>query len=86
MYPPYPGSVARARERAQALEAYFQHPPGNSQGLHTPVIPTTQRSNGHMNMAQGEQLPRHLSRPAASTSSHQVHQQEEILQKLKTRC
>ncbi|WOH04603.1 hypothetical protein DCAR_0624014 [Daucus carota subsp. sativus] len=56
MFPPYPGSVARARERAQALEAYFQHPPGNSQGLHTPVMPTLRRSNGHRNMAQGDTL------------------------------
>lgn len=32
------------------------------------------------------QLPRHLSRPAASTSYHQAHQQEEILQKQKTLC
>ncbi|XP_076941421.1 E3 ubiquitin-protein ligase IPI1-like isoform X2 [Bidens hawaiensis] len=27
LIPPHPGSAARARERAQALQAYFQHPP-----------------------------------------------------------
>ncbi|XP_074358201.1 E3 ubiquitin-protein ligase RFI2-like isoform X1 [Apium graveolens] len=59
-FPPYPGSAARGRERVQALQAYFQLLPGNSQGLHTPVIPTTRRSNGHRNMAQGE--------PVASSS------------------
>lgn len=31
-------------------------------------------------------LHHHLSRPMASTSSHQVHHQEEIIQKQKTRC
>lgn len=32
------------------------------------------------------QLHHHLSRPAVSTSSHQVHQQEGIILKQKTRC
>lgn len=53
MLPPYPGSAARARERAQALQAYFQHPPAHSQGVRTPVMPATRRSSGRRNMAQG---------------------------------
>lgn len=53
MLPPYPGSAARAWERAQALQAYFQHPPGHSQGVRTPAMPATRRSNVHRNMAQG---------------------------------
>ncbi|KAK1388456.1 E3 ubiquitin-protein ligase RFWD3 [Heracleum sosnowskyi] len=60
MLPPYPGSAARARDRAQALQAYFQHPPGNSQGSRTPGIPSTRRASSHRNMAQGE--------PVASSS------------------
>lgn len=54
MLTPYPDSAARSRERMLALQAYFQHPPGSSQAERTPLDPSTQRSNSHMNMTQGE--------------------------------
>lgn len=51
MIPPYPGSVARTRDRVQALQAYFQQP-SNSPPMRTPVMSSTRRSNGHRPMAQ----------------------------------
>lgn len=51
MIPPYPGSVARARDRVQALQAYFQQP-SNSPGVRAPVIVGTRRSSNHRGMAQ----------------------------------
>lgn len=51
MIPPYPGSVARARDRVQALQAYFQQP-SNSPAVRTPVISATRRSNNHRGLAQ----------------------------------
>ncbi|KAL1811862.1 hypothetical protein ACET3Z_021927 [Daucus carota] len=54
MRTPYPDSAARSRERMLALQAYYQHPPVISQGVHTPLLPPTQRSNGQMNMTQVE--------------------------------
>lgn len=43
MIPPYPGSAARARDRAQALQAYFQ-PPNTSPPMR---VASSRRSNGH---------------------------------------
>lgn len=51
MIPPYPGSVARARDRVQALQAYFQQP-SNSPAVRTPVMSATRRSNNHRGLAQ----------------------------------
>ncbi|XP_031102778.1 E3 ubiquitin-protein ligase RFI2-like [Ipomoea triloba] len=54
MIPPYPGSVARARDRVQALQAYFQQPSSNSPpaaaaaaAVRTPVMSGGRRSNSH---------------------------------------
>lgn len=46
MVPPYPGSVARARDRVQALQAYFQQP-SNSPSVRTPVTSGSRRSSNH---------------------------------------
>ncbi|KAK1388458.1 E3 ubiquitin-protein ligase RFI2 [Heracleum sosnowskyi] len=51
---PYRDIAALSRERMLALQAYFQHPPGNSQGVRTPYVPSAERSNGHMNITRGE--------------------------------
>ncbi|KAL3538179.1 hypothetical protein ACH5RR_001545 [Cinchona calisaya] len=51
MIPPYPGSVARARDRVQALQAYFQQP-SNSPTIRTPVMSGSRRSNSHRSVAQ----------------------------------
>lgn len=48
---PYPDSVARARDRAQALQAYFQ-PSSASPPMHAPVLTSTRRSNGHQGLPQ----------------------------------
>lgn len=42
MIPPYPGSVARARDRVQALQAYFQQPT-NSPPMRTPPLVSSTR-------------------------------------------
>ena len=55
MVPPYPGSAARARDRAQALQAYFQ-PPSSSLPVRTPSMPSSRRSNGHRSMSQAGPL------------------------------
>ncbi|KAF7805087.1 E3 ubiquitin-protein ligase RFI2-like isoform X1 [Senna tora] len=47
MIPPYPGSNARARDRVQALQAYYQqHQPTNS-AMRTPLASGTRRSSSH---------------------------------------
>ncbi|GMY21750.1 E3 ubiquitin-protein ligase RFI2 [Fagus crenata] len=55
MIPPYPGSNARARDRVQALQAYYQQQqPSNSTSMRTPpIISGTRRSSNHRGMAQG---------------------------------
>ncbi|CAL5339552.1 hypothetical protein CsSME_00023314 [Camellia sinensis var. sinensis] len=60
MIPPHPGSVARARDRVQALQAYFQQP-SNSPAIRTPV---SRRSSNHRGMAQVG--------PVATSSSDQT--------------
>ena len=50
MIPPYPGSNARARNRVQALEAYYQHP--NSTTMQTPVASSTRRVSSHSGPTQ----------------------------------
>lgn len=58
MIPPYPGSAARARDRVQALQAYFQ--PSTSPPMRAPpIMPSTRRSSssGHQGLFQGAALP-----------------------------
>ncbi|CAI9294130.1 unnamed protein product [Lactuca saligna] len=57
MIHPYPGSAARARERSQALQAYFQQP-SNLPGLRTPIVSGSRRSNN----------PPQIGGPAGSSS------------------
>lgn len=48
MIPPYPGSNARARDRVQALQAYYQQQqPSNSPATRAPVVSGTRRSSSH---------------------------------------
>ncbi|KAL7003104.1 hypothetical protein U1Q18_004261 [Sarracenia purpurea var. burkii] len=63
MIPPHPGSVARARDRVQALQAYFQQP-SNSPSIRAPppVISGARRPSSHRGMAQ--------ARAVASSSDH----------------
>ncbi|CAA3010395.1 E3 ubiquitin- ligase RFI2-like isoform X1 [Olea europaea subsp. europaea] len=51
MVPHYPGSVARARDRVQALHGSFQQP-SSSPAASTPPIPTSRRSNSHRGLPQ----------------------------------
>ncbi|GAV79002.1 zf-RING_2 domain-containing protein [Cephalotus follicularis] len=54
MIPPYPGSNARARDRVQALQAYYQQQqPSNSPAMRTPVISGMRRPSSHRGMAPG---------------------------------
>lgn len=57
MIHPYPGSAARARERSQALQAYFQQP-SNLSGVRTPMVSGSRRSNN----------PAQIGGPAGSSS------------------
>ncbi|KAK9291969.1 hypothetical protein L1049_019921 [Liquidambar formosana] len=54
MIPPYPGSNARARDRVQALQAYYQQqqPPSNTPAVRAPIISSNRRSS-HRGLAQG---------------------------------
>lgn len=53
MIPPYPGSNARARDRVQALQAYYQQQqPGNSPAMRTPIIPGARRASSHRGISQ----------------------------------
>ncbi|KAK7258915.1 hypothetical protein RIF29_24504 [Crotalaria pallida] len=48
MIPPYPGSNARARDRVQALQAYYQpQQPPNSTTMRSPIVSGTRRSSSH---------------------------------------
>ncbi|XP_071698064.1 E3 ubiquitin-protein ligase RFI2 [Rutidosis leptorrhynchoides] len=49
MVHPHPGSAARARERNQALQAYFQQP-SSLPGLRTPMVSGSRRSNSQAQM------------------------------------
>lgn len=49
MIPPYPGSNTRARDRVQALQAYYQQ---SSPAMRTPIIPGSRRSSGHRGIPQ----------------------------------
>ncbi|KAJ8752514.1 hypothetical protein K2173_004802 [Erythroxylum novogranatense] len=48
---PYQGSNARARDRVQALQAYYQQP-GNSPAIRTPVVSGSRRSSSHRRLSQ----------------------------------
>ncbi|XP_012434176.1 E3 ubiquitin-protein ligase RFI2 isoform X2 [Gossypium raimondii] len=53
LIPPYPGSNARARDRVQALQAYYQQQhPSTSPSIRTPVISGSRRSSSHRIHAQ----------------------------------
>ncbi|KAF7817924.1 E3 ubiquitin-protein ligase RFI2-like isoform X1 [Senna tora] len=57
MIPPYPGSNARARDRVQALQAYYQQPqPTNSTSMRVPIASGTRRSSSHRGSAQSAQM------------------------------
>ncbi|KAI7757470.1 hypothetical protein M8C21_002763, partial [Ambrosia artemisiifolia] len=60
MIHPHPGSAARARERTQALQAYFQQP-SSLPGVRTPMGPGSRRSNSQAQMGQ------------VGSSSDQIH-------------
>lgn len=63
MIPPYPGSNARARDRVQALQAYYQQQqPSNSPTMRAPMISGARRSSNQRGMVQGG--------PVASSSDH----------------
>lgn len=48
LVPPYPGSNARAHDRVQALQAYYQQqPPSNSPLIRTPITSGNRRTSGH---------------------------------------
>ncbi|XP_057960692.1 E3 ubiquitin-protein ligase RFI2 isoform X1 [Malania oleifera] len=51
--PPYPGSNARARDRVQALQAYYQQQqqPSNTPAMRAPIISGTRRPNSHRGVA-----------------------------------
>ncbi|XWS57496.1 hypothetical protein CRYUN_Cryun09bG0179100 [Craigia yunnanensis] len=50
---PYPGSNARARDRVQALQAYYQHHhPSTSPAIRTPGMSGSRRSGSHRSHAQ----------------------------------
>ncbi|KAK9735469.1 hypothetical protein RND81_04G207400 [Saponaria officinalis] len=59
MVSPYPGSAARARDRVQALQAYFQPPSTSPPPRHTPLPMNSgsRRTNGHRGVPQVGQLP-----------------------------
>ncbi|EEF49890.1 E3 ubiquitin-protein ligase RFI2 [Ricinus communis] len=52
MIPPYQGSNARARDRVQALQAYYQQQPGSSPAIHAPIISGTRRSSNYRGLSQ----------------------------------
>ncbi|WCJ43099.1 RING/U-box superfamily protein [Euphorbia peplus] len=52
MVPPYQGSNARARDRVQALQAYYQQQPGNSVAIRMPVMSGSRRSGSHRGLLQ----------------------------------
>ncbi|XP_039028082.1 E3 ubiquitin-protein ligase RFI2-like isoform X2 [Hibiscus syriacus] len=61
LIPPYPGSNARAHDRVQALQAYYQQQhPSTSPGIRTPIISGSRRSSNHRSHVQAG--------PAASSS------------------
>ncbi|PPR81151.1 hypothetical protein GOBAR_AA39566 [Gossypium barbadense] len=56
--PPYPGSNARARERVQALQAYYQHHhPSTLPTLQTPIVFGSQRLGSHRSHGHGHVGP-----------------------------
>ncbi|OAY44033.1 E3 ubiquitin-protein ligase RFI2 [Manihot esculenta] len=50
--PPYQGSNARARDRVQALQAYYQQLPANSAAIRAPIMSGARRSSGHRGLSQ----------------------------------
>jgi len=58
MIPPYPGSNARARDRVQALQAYYQpQRHHNSASVRTPVASSTRRSSSLSGSIHLPQVP-----------------------------
>ncbi|KAE8728474.1 protein RALF-like 1-like [Hibiscus syriacus] len=71
LIPPYPGSNARARDRVQALQAYYQPQlPSTLPGLRTPIISSSRRSSSHRNHVQAGSAAHHLTRWVAFISFH----------------
>lgn len=52
MVPPYPGSNARARDRVQALQAYYQQQPSTTGTIRSPSISGARRSSSHRGPSQ----------------------------------
>ncbi|KAL9235018.1 hypothetical protein vseg_009819 [Gypsophila vaccaria] len=83
MVPPYPGSAARARDRVQALQAYFQ-PPSTSPPLlrPLPLFPGAQRSNIQQTASQMSPSPSSSDQAGgfyvfpSSSSGRNFHQAE----------
>ncbi|KAA3487235.1 Sterol-regulatory element binding proteins intramembrane protease [Gossypium australe] len=56
--PPYPGSNARARDRVQALQAYYQHHhPSTLPALRTPIVSGSRRLGSHRSHGHGHVGP-----------------------------
>ncbi|KAK5832028.1 hypothetical protein PVK06_015827 [Gossypium arboreum] len=63
--PPYPDSNVRARDRVQALQAYYQHHhPSTLPALRTPIVSGSLRLGSHRSHSHG-----HVG-PMASSSDH----------------
>lgn len=78
--PPYPGSNARARERGQALQAYYQQQqPSGGPAIHSHIVAATRRSSSHRGMAASslEQGNGHYFVPTSSSSGRNFQEPED---------
>ncbi|KAL2231242.1 UNVERIFIED_CONTAM: E3 ubiquitin-protein ligase RFI2 [Sesamum indicum] len=79
--PPYPGTVARPRDRASSLQGYFQQSTNNPVAR-APVISTGRRSGNHRGLAQVAPIASSSDQPSgfyffSSTSSGRTFQEAE---------
>ncbi|KAK4424609.1 E3 ubiquitin-protein ligase RFI2 [Sesamum alatum] len=79
--PPYPGTVARPRDRASSLQAYFQQSTNNPVAR-APVISTGRRSSNHRGLAQVAPIASSSDQPSgfyffSSSSSGRTFQEAE---------
>ncbi|XP_057778121.1 E3 ubiquitin-protein ligase RFI2-like [Salvia miltiorrhiza] len=78
--PPYPGTVARTRDRP-SLQAYFQHSSSNP-SARNPVLPTGRRSSSHRGLAQAAPIASSSDQPSgfyffsSSSSGRTFHEME----------
>lgn len=85
MIPPYPGSNARARDRVQALQAYYQQQqPTNSTTMRAPIASGTRRSSSHRGSAQLAPVASSLDQSGfffipSGSSGRNFHEQENHL-------